>query len=89
MYFKRLNNKYIKTLNDLTLQPQPASTTTTNSITLSKKEQIDILATRTYGAGNEGLFYKIAYKNADQLLAWDLDNSYVNVINVPNRNDYT
>ena len=88
MYFKRLNNKYVKNMNDLTTQKQPFETSTTNTVKLSKKEQIDLIAVRSYGAGNEGKFSKVAYKNADQLLAWDLDNSYINNINVPGINEY-
>lgn len=88
MYFKRLNNKYIRLLTDLIVKPQPFQTSTITSFRLSKKEQIDLLAVKAYGEGNEGMFSKIAYKNADQLLAWDLDNKYINIINVPNSSDY-
>lgn len=88
MYFKRLNNKYMKLMVDIKLQPQPSQIQTTNTIKISKKEQIDLIATRSYGPGNEGLFYKVAYKNADQLLAWDLDNKNINNINIPPANSY-
>lgn len=88
MYFRRLNNKYMKLLSDIKLQPQPSQTQTINTVTISKKEQIDLIAVRSYGPGNEGLFTKIAYKNADQLLAWDLDNKYINNINIPSVSSY-
>lgn len=88
MYFKRLNNKYSRQMLDLKTQPQPFNTETVNSITISKKEQIDLLAVRSYGSGNEGMFFKIAYKNADQLLAWDLDNRYINVMLIPSTGEY-
>lgn len=88
MYFKRLNNKYSKFLNDLVIQPQPFETVTVNDFRISKKEQIDLLAARAYGAGNEGGFYEIGYKNADRLLAWDLDNTYINIISIPQSGSY-
>ena len=88
MYFKRLNNKYVKKLNDHVIQPQPASVTTINDITLSKNEQVDLLAVRSYGPGNEGSFYKIGYKNADRLLAWDLDNTNISKISIPESGSY-
>jgi hypothetical protein len=85
MLFKRLNNKYIKTLNDLPTSAQPTNIPGNTPYKISKIDQIDLIAVNSYGAGSEGLFKLIAYKNADQLLAWDLDNEYIDVLLIPNK----
>jgi hypothetical protein len=88
MIFKRLNNKYIKIMNDLDIKPQPVYTATLNNYKITKMDQIDLIAVNSYGNGNEGNFSKIAYKNADVLLAWDLDNTYINSLNIPSVGSY-
>lgn len=88
MLFKRVGNRYSKELNGLTLYSQPSQTDTQQVVTLSKKESIDALAVRAYGSGNEGNFSKIAYKNADKLLAWDLSTENIDKLSIPDYSSY-
>lgn len=88
MYFKRLNYKYTVYMDDLVTESQPAETESIGSAKISKTDQIDLIAVRSYGAGREGYFKKIAYKNADVLLAWNLDNSNIDSLQIPNQLDY-
>ena len=88
MYFKRLNYKYTVYMSDLIAQSQPAETESIGSIKISKIDQIDLIAVKSYGSGREGFFKKIAYKNVDVLLAWNLDNSNIDSLQIPNQLDY-
>ena len=88
MDFKRLNRKYVVRMLDLVLQPQPDSTQTQSNYKISKVDQIDLIAVKLYGKGLEGSFTDIAYKNADLFLAWYLDNTNIDNIDIPARGSY-
>lgn len=88
MLFKRLFNRYPKQLTDLRIRTQPIESSTIGSVVLSKKESIDSIASRFYGPQNEGFFYKIGFRNADRLLAWDLNTTNINQLSIPSIEEY-
>lgn len=51
-------------------------------------EQLDLIATKAFGPGNEDEWYKIANRNVREIVAWFGDFTYITDLPVPDQNSY-